>query len=817
MNPESPSPTTLPAKAQVVVIGGGVIGCSVLYHLAERGIDAVLIEKNDLTNGATWHAVGLVGQIRSSRNATRLIRYSAELYRNIEKITGQSAGWTEVGSLRIASSEDRMMELRKIATQGKSFGLEVELLTPEQCKEKFPPMSTEKCVGGLWCPTDGYADPSMLTQALARGARQNGGKIFRDTLVEGFENDGKSITKVITDKGTIECDTIVNAAGMWARRIGKMAGVNVPLAVIEHQYVVTKEIEGVARDLPVTRDPDKLIYYRPEVGGLIMGGFEHDGILNNHGDVPWDFVSQLYEPNLEQFEKLFLPAMEFTPCLETAEVRQMVNGPDGYTPDSNYLLGPTEEFPNFFLATGMNCFGIAGAGGVGKCITEWIVDGKPRNYLYSEDIRRFGAPHHRGDHFVGERTTEHYSRHYTMAWPHKQDVRERNTRRSALYDKLLSQGAVMGEKAGWERPLWFAPDGVEPVEQMKWGRPHWHDQVGREVKAIRENVAILDQSSFGKIEIRGADSLQVLQRLCTRNMDKPIGDLSYTQMCNKNGGIECDITIARLADDHFYMITGTSFVAHDLAWVKGNIQPGESCVAYDATSSRGVLNLCGPNSRKVLEKTLLTKFDDVSHEGFPFGTCKHIHIGSAPALALRVSYHGELGWELHIAPEYMAYTYETLMEAGKEFNIANVGYRALESCRLEKCYLYWSGDLTPDYDPYSGGLGFNVHLKKKADFIGKDALKRIKDAGAPFKLFLFELEEDAELYGNEPLFCDGEVVEVVTSGGYGHTVGKTLAIAYLPSDKLDTKTYEIESFGKRIKAIRHDQCVYDPNRERILC
>lgn len=816
MNTESNSRPPLPAKAHVIVIGGGVVGASVLYHLAERGVDAILLEKNDLTNGATWHAVGLVGQIRSSRNATRLVRYSTELYRNLERLTGQSAGWTEVGSLRIASSEERMMELRKIATQGKSFGLEVELLSPEQCQEKFPPMTIEGCVGGLFCPTDGYADPSMLTQALAKGARNMGGKIFRDTLVTGFETEQNRITKVLTDQGPIECDVVVNCAGMWARRIGKMVGVNVPLAVIEHQYMVTKEIEGVARDLPVTRDPDKLIYYRPEVGGLIMGGFELDGVLNNHGDVPWDFVSQLYEPNLEQFEQLFLPAMEFTPCLETAEVRQIVNGPDGYTPDSHFLLGPTPEVPNFFLATGMNCFGIAGAGGVGKTLSEWILDGRPRYSLYSEDIRRFGAPHHRGDHYVGERTTEHYSKHYTMAWPHEQDVRERQIRRSTLYDKLKSQGAVFGEKAGWERPLWFAPEGVEAIETMAWGRPHWHQHVAREVRAIRENVALLDQSSFGKIELRGADSLQVLQRLCTRNMDRAVGDLSYTQMCNQDGGVECDVTIARLALDHFYLITGTSFLAHDLDWINTHIQPGEACVAYDSTSSRGVLNLCGPNARAVLTKTLLTKFEDLSHEAFPFGTCQTIHIGSAPALALRVSYHGELGWELHIAPEYMAYAYEKLMAAGEEFGLTNVGYRALESCRLEKGYFYWSGDLTPDYDPYCAGLGFNVHLKKTTEFIGQAALAKIKAEGPRFKMCFFVLDEETELYGSEPLYCDGEVVEIVTSGGFGHTIGKTIAYAYLPTAHLNAQSYEIESFGKRINATRHDTCLYDAKRQRIL-
>ena len=810
------SNVNLPHQAKVVIVGGGVVGCSVLYHLAERGVDAILVEKNDLTNGATWHAAGLVGQLRSSRNVTRLVQYSVDLYRRLEEITGQSSGWNQVGSLRLASSEDRMMELRKIASQGKSFGLEVEILTPEQCQEKFPIMALDGCVGGVYCASDGYADPSMLTQALARGARNFGGRIFRDTLVTGFGKDDGRVTSVVTNQGMIKCESVVNCAGMWARRIGKMAGVNVPIAVMEHQYMVTNEMEDVPRDLPVTRDPDKAVYYRSEVGGLIFGGFELSPILYCHGDMPWNFVSQLFEPNYDQFEQLFLPGLERTPCLEHAEVRQLVNGPDGYTPDSHYLLGPSPEVPNFYLATGMNCFGIAGAGGVGKAVSEWIIDGRPERYVYSEDIRRLGAPHYRADRYVGQRTWEHYPKHYTIAWPHQQDNEERQLRRSPIYDQLKQQGACFGEKSGWERPLWFGNEGESPVENMSWGRPEWHDRVGAEVKSIRENVAILDQSSFGKIEVRGRDALNLLQRLCTRNIDRPIGDLSYTQMCNEDGGIECDITIARLASDHFYIVTGTSFTTHDLDWITTHIEIDESCIAWDATSSRGVLNLCGPNSRKVLQKTITAKDEDISHEGFRFGTWKLIHIGAAPVMALRVSYHGELGWELHIPVEYTAYVYEKLMDAGREFEIRNVGYRALECCRIEKGYFYWSGDLTADYDPYCAGLGFNVHLKKQS-FMGREALQKIKNEGPRFKMCFFELEEETEIYGSEPLFCNGEVVEIVTSGAYSHTFEKTIAFAYVPSELVNSTDFEIESFGKRIKATRHQRCLYDPNREKILC
>ena len=804
----------IPPSARVVIVGGGVVGCSVLYHLTKMGWkDVILLDKSELTSGATWHAAGLVGQLRSSRNVTRMIQYSVELYRTLEDETGQATGWNGVGSLRLASSETRLAELRKLATMGKGFGLDIHMLSADECQEKFPVMDTTGVVGGVYMPTDGYADPSMLTQALAKGGRANGGRIYRNTRVTGFGLKAGRVTEVHTEKGSIACEVVVNCTGMWARRVGKLAGVNVPIASFEHQYMVSEKIEGVPPDLPVTRDPDNLIYYRSEVGGLIMGGFETNPILWKVDDVPWDFVTQLFQPNYDQFEMLFNPAMSRTPCLESAGVRQLINGPDAYTPDGNFVLGPSLEVPNFFVASGMNCFGIAGAGGSGRMVAEWIIDGEPSLDIYALDIRRFSSRHNRSSQFVAERSSEYYSKHYKIAWPQYHNQTERRLRRSPLYQTLKEQRAVFGEKSGWERALWFAPDGVEPVEVMAWGRPNWHDHVGREVAAIRENVAILDQTSFGKIEVRGPDALALLQRLATRDIDKPVGSLSYTQMCNERGGIECDLTIARTGEEEFYLVTGTAFTGHDLSWIKRHLGANQTVVAYDATSSRGVLNLGGPNSRTVLEKVT---GDDVSNKGFPFGSCKEIHIGSAPALALRVSYHGELGWELHIPVEYLAYVYEQLREAGREFDIANVGYRALESCRLEKGYFYWSGDITTDYTPYDAGLGFNVHLEK-GDFIGRDALAEARNDGPKQRMCFFTLEEEAELHGSEPISRGGEVIGIVTSGGFGHTIGKTIAYGYLPKSKVEHRDFQIEAFGKEIDAVRHDDCLYDPKRERILC
>ena len=810
-------------QARVVVIGGGVVGCSMIYHLTKMGWkDVVLVDKNALTSGATWHAAGLVGQLRSSRNVTCMIQYSVALYQQLEEETGQDTGWQTVGSIRIASSQQRMQELRKIANVGRSFGMEVHLLNPKETQEHFPILDNlDGVVGSAFIESDGYCDPSMLTQALARGARSRGATILTNNRVLDITVENGRATEVVTEQGTIKCDVVVNCAGMWARQIGRMAGVNVPVVPLEHQYMVTEKIKDLPTKFPVTRDPDNMIYYRPEVGGVIMGGFEPNPIPWSIEGVPWDFVSQLLEPNYDQFEQLAERAIHRTSCLETAGVRQLINGPDGYSPDGGYVLGLAPELRNFYVAAGMNCYGIAGAGGVGRLMAEWIIEGEPSMDIYSLDIRRFSSKHNRSTKFVAQRSLEYYPKHYTVAWPMYQTKTVRDLRRSPLYELLKSKRAVFGEKSGWERPLWFAPpeapeapEGVKPKEEMTFGRGNWEDHVAREVKAIQETVAILDQSSFGKIEVRGRDALRLLQRLSTRDIDKPVGTLSYTEMCNEKGRIETDVTIGRLADDHFYIVTGTALVGHDLHWITKNIANDESVVAYDATSTRGVLNLCGPRSRDVLEQVTEC---DVSHEGFPFGTCREIFIGSAPVLAGRVSYHGELGWELHIPVEYTAYVYEQLRVAGEPLNITDVGYRALESCRLEKGYYVWGADITTDYTPFDAGLGFNVNLNSGGDFVGRDALQKIKSEGTNEKMCLFTIDQSVQLFGSEPIIHNGTVLGNVTSGGFGHRIGKTVAMGYLPAEDATDDQYAIAAFGEEFPAQRHDRCPYDPGRDRILC
>jgi len=806
----------LPKHARVVVIGGGVVGVSLIYHLTKMGWkDVVLVDKNELTSGATWHAAGLVGQLRSSRNVTRMIQYSASLYKELEAETGQDTGWQGVGSIRIASSEQRMQELRKIANAGRSFGLDVHLLSPKETQDKFPLLDNlDGVVGSAYIESDGYCDPSMLTQSLARGARSRGANIITNNRVLGITVENGSATEVVTEKGTIGCDIVVNCAGMWARQLGKMAGVNVPVVPLEHQFMVSEKVEGIPPKFPVTRDPDNMIYYRPEVGGVIMGGFEPNPIPWSIEGVSWDFISQLLEPNYDQFEQLAERAIMRTSKLGEVGVRQLINGPDGYSPDGGYVLGLAPELRNFYVAAGMNCYGIAGAGGVGKMMAEWIIDGEPSMDIYSLDIRRFSSSHNRSTKYVAQRSLEYYPKHYTIAWPMYQTKTERNLRRSPLYETLKAQGACFGEKSGWERAQWFAPEGVEAKEEMTFNQGNWHQHVAREVDAIQNRVAILDQSSFGKIEVRGKDAFALLQRLSTRNIDKPIGTLSYTQMCNDKGRIETDLTIARLAEDHFYIVTGTALVGHDLDYIIKNTTDDDNVVASNATSSRGVLNLCGPDARKVFEAVCE---GDVSNEGFKFGTCKTVYIGGAPVLALRVSYHGEMGWEMHIPTEYVAGVYEKLMAAGKAYDIANVGYRALESCRLEKGYFVWGTDITTDYNPYEANLGFNVHLKSGGDFRGRDVLEKVKQEGPNEKMCMFTIDEAVELFGSEPIVRDSKVLGITTSGGFGHRLGKTVAMGYLKAaDATHADGFTIAAFGKEYPATRHDVCPYDPQRERIL-
>lgn len=803
-------------RAQVVIIGGGIIGCSTAYHLTKMGWqDVVLLEKGELTSGSTWHAAGLVGQLRSERNITRMLQYSVSLYEQLEEETGLNTGWNKCGCLHLASTKERMYELKKGATTARSFGLEMNIITPEEAYVLCPIISLEGIIGAAFIPSDGQADPAGITQAMARGARNRGAKIYRDTLVTGFEFDKKRVTAVKTSKGNIKCEIVVNCTGMWGYQVGKMMGVNISLVPFQHQFLVTDVIKGLPPDLPTIRDKDNLLYYKKEVDGLVMGGYERNGIPWAIDGVSNDFVSQLLEPDFDHFHSLSDPAMKRTPCLETAGIVRLFNGPEAFTPDGNAIMGPAPELDNCFVAVGFNAFGIAAGGGAGRMIAEWIIEGEPSLDIWPLDIRRFG-PYHKSRSYNVERTREIYGKHYTIHWPNEEHDSARGVRRSPLYYPLEEKGAVYGAKYGWERANWFAPKSVEPKDELTFEAPNWFEHVGNEHKAARERVVMIDQSSFCKFEIEGPGALEFLNWLAANNIDKPVGSVTYTQFCNTRGTVESDITVARLAGDKFFLVIGTAFGLHDAEWIKKHMPKDGSVIFRDVTSAFAAINVIGPYSRKLLEKVTQ---DDISNENFRFGKCKTLTVGYAPVTALRITYVGELGFELYIPTEFACHVYETLWEAGQNLGIANAGYRAINSLHFEKGYCYWGTELTPEYTPFDAGLDFCVALDK-GDFIGREALAKTKKQGPKWKLCTFTIDADRPvmLRGSEPIIHRGRVVGITTSGGYGYTVGKTIAYSYIPVEDANyDQGYEIEVYMEMYSLTRHDnRALYDPERKKIL-
>lgn len=800
--------------AQVVIVGGGIVGCSVAYHLTRMGRrDVAVIEKGELTSGSTWHAAGLVGQLRSHRNVTRMLKYSVELYASLQEETGINTGWSARGCLHLACSNERMLELKRGATVARSFGLNMHLITPSEAQKLFPVISLDGVVGAAFMPTDGQADPSGLTLALARGATQRGAKILQNTRVTGFDVKGDRITAVHTDKGSIRCEVAVNAAGMWSGEIGALAGVNVPVVPFQHQYLVTEPIADLPRNLPTLRDKDSLIYYKDEVGGLVMGGYEHDGIPWAEKGIPAQFSQELLEPDLDHFQPLLEAAIRRTPCLETAEISRLINGPEAFTPDGNCILGPAPEMENMFVAAGFNAFGIAAGGGAGKALAEWIVEGAPSLDLWPLDIRRFG-PHHRSRRYNVERTREIYGKHYGIAWPFEEHTSARRIRRSPLYERLKAEGAVYGAKFGWERANWFAPQGVDPHDEHTFSLPNWFEHVGREHRAAREGAVLIDQSSFNKFQVEGPGALKALNRLAANNLDRPPGSVIYTQCCNARGGIECDLTVARLTEERFFLVTGTAFGVRDATWIRKHLPDDGSVHFQEVTSAYAMLNLIGPRSRAILVQVT---DDDLSQGAFPYLACRFITLGSAPVLAMRVTYVGELGYELYVPAEFALHVYELVREAGRGAGLRPAGYRAIESLRLEKGYRAWGAELSPDYTPYDAGLGFCVDLAK-GEFLGRSALAEIHARGSRWKLCCFALQSEHPrlLLGGEPICRQDKVLGVVTSGGYGYTVGRTIAYGYLEREAVRAETgFEIEVLKESLPAVRYEGPLYDPQGEKL--
>jgi 4-methylaminobutanoate oxidase (formaldehyde-forming) len=811
--------STLPTQARVVIVGGGIIGCSTAYHLAKLGCpDVLLLERAKLTSGSTHHAAGLVGQLRTSAGITQLLGHSVALYESIEEETGLATGWKMNGGLRLACNHQRMIELERQATTAHSFGLEMHLLTPTEARDLWPLMTIDDLVGAAFLPTDGQANPSDITLALAKGARMNGAALIEDCEVTGVEMHDGRVTAVSTSEGRIACETVVNCCGQWARAFGQLAGVNVPLVSVQHQYMITQSIEGVKSDLPTLRDPDRLTYYKEEVGGLVMGGYEPNPLPWAVDGIPEGFSFSLLDSNWEHFEQLMALALPRVPALEGVGVKQLLNGPESFTPDGNFILGEAPEVAGYYVGAGFNAFGIASGGGAGKALAEWILGGEPPYDLWPVDIRRFGRPHGNID-WVRQRTHEMYGKHYTIAWPHEENTSGRPFRRSPLYDDLKAAGACFGEKLGWERPNWFAPADVTPEDSYSFERQNWFAYVGNEHRAVRERVGVFDQTSFAKFMLRGPDAERALSWMCANDVTRDPGSVVYTQLLNSRGGIECDLTVARIDAHCYYIVTGTGFASHDFHWISTHVQPGLNAELTDVTDDYSVISVFGPRSRDLLASITTEPLDN---NAFPFASVREIRIEGVSVRAVRITYVGELGWELHTPVGSARNVYGAVMAAGEGHGAIPCGYRAIESLRLEKGYRAWSSDLTPDHTPLQAGLGFAVKLDSNNPFLGREALVAQRQAGLTRRLACFTVDgQDVLLLGRETIYRDGERVGWLTSGGYGHTVDKSIGYGYVRNqagvdrEYLQAGRYELEVASRRIPAEIHFAPLYDPRNERL--
>jgi glycine cleavage system T protein len=805
----------LPKHAQAVVIGGGVGGTSIAYHLALMGWkDVVLVERHELTSGSTWHSAGLVGQMRSDANLTRMMHYSTDLYRKLKEETGVDTSWREVGGLRLASSHERLEETKRLVGMARSFGVPMELISPKEAQEKFPLMSIDGVVAAAFTPNDGSIDPTGLTNALAAGAKLHGAKIFINTNVEAIHLKNGRVHEVVTDQGTIQTEVVVNASGMWGREVGKMVGLDLPVVPMAHLYILTKPIEGVTRSFPNLRDPDLLVYWREEVGGLVTGGYERQPATYGMNGIPRDFKYQLLAPDWERFTPLMENSIRRVPAVENAEVVKLLNGPEGFTPDGEFLLGPT-SVKGFWVACAFCAHGLAGAGGIGKAMAEWIIDGNPEWDMWRLDVRRFGSNYNNLD-YTAARTIETYTQYYDIHFPGEERLSRRGQRLSPTYFRLRDLRCSFGEKFGWERPNWFsiyeekATHGHEP---RGWARHNWSRAIGHEHLMTRENAGLFDETSFNKFEVRGPGAVKFLNHVCANEIDQPTGTVVYTQCLNKRGGIECDFTVTRLGEERFLIITGTAFGQHDMSWLSLNMPDDGSVVMEDVGSQYACIGLWGPKARKILAKVTT---DDITNEGFPYMTAKHINVGDVPALASRVTYVGELGWEFYCPMEYGVRLWDTLWEAGATEGMVAAGYKAIDTLRLEKGYRYWSSEISPDYNPYEAGLGFAVKLDKP-DFLGKEALVKAKADGLKQKLICMSVADDRTIaLGKEPIRSGEKIIGWVAAGGYGYSVKKSLVFAYLPIEysKVGTKL-TIEFFGERMAVEVIPSPVWDPKGDRI--
>jgi glycine cleavage system aminomethyltransferase T/glycine/D-amino acid oxidase-like deaminating enzyme len=789
----------LPSRARAVIIGGGVIGTSVAYHLALRGLtDVLLLEQGQLSCGTTWHAAGLVGQLRASESGTRLVQYSTRLYDRLEAETGLATGFRRCGGVTVARTADRMMALRRTAATAEAFGLECELISPARAAELYPIMEASGLAGAIWLPGDGRANPTDLTAALARGARMRGATIRERTRATGIAvaddaRGGRTVTGVRTDQGDVEAEIVINCAGQWAKQVGAMCGVTVPLHSAEHFYVVTDQISGVHRDLPVLRDPDGYTYIKEEVGGLLVGGFEPDAKPWVAPDaLPYPFEFQLLAEDWEHFSILMESAIERIPVLATTGMKKLYNGPESFTPDNQFILGEAPEVRNFFVAAGFNSVGIASAGGAGKALADWIVDGDPGTDLTVVDIRRFAA-FNANNHWLRDRVGEVLGLHYALPWPNRELVTARPFRRSPAYHLLRDAGACFGSKMGWERANVFSPEGQQPVIEYSWGKPNWLGWAAAEQRATREAVAVFDQTSFAKYLVTGPEALTALQWLCTADVDVPPGRTVYTGMLNARGTYEADITVTRVAADRFLVFSGAGSAERDLDHIRRRL-PANGALITDVTSAYAVYGVMGPRSRDLLSR--LTKAE-LSHEAFGFGHSRQIDLGYGTVRATRLTYVGELGWELCCPTDFAVGVYTDLMAVGADLGVVNAGYYAMESLRLEKAYRAFGRELTPDYNPVEAGLLFACKLKTEIGFLGREAVEGARSAGPRQRLVSFVLDDPGVMmWGGELLLRDGSAAGLVTSAAWGATIGASVGLAYVRHPGGDVVTPDYVRSGR---------------------
>jgi 4-methylaminobutanoate oxidase (formaldehyde-forming) len=808
-----------PKKAQAVIIGGGVIGCSIAYHLAKIGwSDVVVLERKKLTSGTTWHAAGLIGQLRDNQDMTKLAKYTAELYLGLEDETGQATGYKQNGSLSIATTEGRLEDLKRRADMAKVFGLRVDVISTEEVKERYPLIAADDVLGGIFVPTDGQANPTDVTMALAKGAKNGGVGIFEDTKVLGINHSGGRVTGVETEAGTIAAPYVVAAAGMWTRELTATVGVNVPLHACEHFYILTEPFDGVTPDLPVFRDYDAQAYYKEDAGKILLGAFELEAKPWGMDGIPEDFCFDELPDDFDHFEPILEKALQRMPALENAGIQTFFCGPESFTPDNRYYMGEAPGLEGLFVAAGLNSIGIQSAGGIGLALAEWMRDGQPTMDLGAVDIRRALA-FQADPEYLRERVSETLGRLYDVHWPFHQYRTARGIRKSPFYDRLAERGACYGESQGWERPNWYAPDGVKPEYVYSFSRQNWFEHSAAEHRAVREGVGLFDQTSFAKFRLQGPGAEEVLGQVSANDVAVEPGRIVYSQWLNDRGGIEADLTVTREAEDTFLIVTGAASQVRDFHWLGRHIAEGADAKLTDITDDLAVLGVMGPKARDLLQG--LTD-EDLSDTAFPFGASKEIGIGGGKVRASRISYVGELGWELYIPTGAAKGVFDAIAQAGEAYGLVPAGMHAMQSLRIEKAYRAWGPDIGDQDTVLEAGLGFAVAWDKPGGFIGRDALLRQRENGVTRRLVQFILDDpEPLLYSNESILRDGDIAGYITSAMYGHTLGGAVGLGYVEresvfdADFIAAGNYELEVAGLRCPAKASLAPLYDPKNERI--